>query len=200
MEKHKYIRVYTQKNGNLSYQVEIKYNGIRIFKTFPSEESAITFRNKILEENKQIEKDEKKKPDFSKGKIYQITSIHSNLCYIGSTVQTLPTRLVKHKSDYKTYLNGHKKNCSSHKILEFGEYEIKLIENYPCKSKIELELRETYFYDTTGCVNIRRPRTSKEEARERNRRPWTCECGTIIMRSSKWNHKKSARHKRIMIK
>jgi len=194
--KHKNIEVYTRKNGDVSYQVRIRCNGIRTYKSFSSKEEAIIYKNNTHEENTQIERDE---IDYSEGKIYQITSIHTNLCYIGSTAETLSWRLGKHISAYNCYLNGSKKYCSSNKILELGDYKIELIENYPCKSKIELELRETHFYNILDCVNMRSPRTSRKEilekARKNNSQPHQCECGITVRWGNKTPHKRTDGHK-----
>jgi hypothetical protein len=39
------------------------------------------------------------------GKIYKITSSKTDDVYIGSTIQTLNDRFIKHKSNYKLYQN-----------------------------------------------------------------------------------------------
>jgi len=89
--------------------------------------------------------------NYQNGKIYKITGTNNQgkeLIYIGSTVQQLNKRLTQHKS----------RSYSSKIILETcNNYQIILIENYPCNTKKELFLRERYFYEIYDCVNIKTP-------------------------------------------
>ena len=83
-------------------------------------------------------------PDYQKGKIYKITSEQlPGKCYIGSTIQTLKKRMCQHTSDYKCYLKGTNKRIkTSFKICCYQDAKINLIEEFPCESKAELEMRE----------------------------------------------------------
>lgn len=101
-------------------------------------------------------------PDYSRGKIYKITS--GDLTYIGSTTEpTLARRLADHKSSYKKHKEGKRGGCSSFSLIETGQYEITLVELYPCGSKDELTARERFYIETNECVNKIIPgRTSKE--------------------------------------
>jgi hypothetical protein len=97
-------------------------------------------------------------PDFSKSQIYKIVHVGFNLCHIGSTVEKLHVRMVRHRSHYKSYLKGQHNYVSLFKI--FDEYgvdncKIYLIENYPCQSKEELTAREGEHQKNTECVNKR---------------------------------------------
>src|SRR5256885_1530622 len=92
-------------------------------------------------------------PDYSKGKVYKIIDLDTNECYIGSTTIQLRQRLAQHVSDYKSYLRGTRHYVTSFKVLENGDYDIILIEKYPCNDKEELLARERYFIQTTDCVN-----------------------------------------------
>jgi hypothetical protein len=69
---------------------------------------------------------------YSKGQIYKIVSPNTDKIYIGSTILTLNQRFSNHKND----------RCKSLDIINAGDATIKLICNYPCKKKIELELEE----------------------------------------------------------
>jgi hypothetical protein len=92
--------------------------------------------------------------DYSKGKIYKIIDLDSNECYIGSTCEpTLARRLAGHVSCYKSYLNGNYHYVTSFKIIQNGDYDIVLIENYPCNSKDELHARESHYTQSMDCVN-----------------------------------------------
>ena len=81
--------------------------------------------------------------DYSNGKIYQICSLLTNKIYIGSTIRTLDNRFYSHKSDYKLYSEGNFiKQPSSFKMLKYCDCFIELVEDYPCQSRTELEIRE----------------------------------------------------------
>jgi hypothetical protein len=109
-------------------------------------------------------------PDYSKGKIYRITCNITGLNYIGSTCEpTLAKRLVKHVIDFKRWKNGNYCFVTSFKILENGNYEIVLIENYPCNSRDELHSRERHFIETLNCVNKCIPTRTQQEYREENK-------------------------------
>ena len=103
---------------------------------------------------------------YQKGKIYRITDIGYNKCYIGSTIELLSKRMGKHRSKYKSYLQGkYEFNTSFNIFEEYGvEFcKIELIELYPCNSKAELEAREGYYIRSEDCVNTRiEGRTNKE--------------------------------------
>lgn len=122
------------------------------------------------------------------GKIYQITCKTTGLCYIGSTIEKrLGIRLSKHLYDYKRYLAGNFPYVSSFKIIETDNYEISLIENYPCKNINELRQRERYYIENLPCVNKRIPnRTCKEII--------TCECGRKIQFKNRNKHTKGKFH------
>ena len=106
-------------------------------------------------------------PDYQKGKIYRIVSNVCDLVYYGSTCETLSRRLSEHRADYKLYLNGKDKYITSFEIIEKGNYEIVLVENYPCNSKVELKSRERFYIENNECVNKYIPgRTQKEWVEE----------------------------------
>ena len=92
-------------------------------------------------------------PDYSKGKIYKIVCHETGLIYIGSTCEELKNRLRTHYNGYKSYLNGKYDCLSSFAIIQFGNYSIELIEEYPCESKTELEMREGYWQNQIECIN-----------------------------------------------
>ena len=155
--------------------------------------------------------------NYQKGKIYKIISQHTDKCYVGSTTKDrLSNRLAGHRSDLK---NG--KNMSSKYILELGDYEIVLLELYPCNSKDELHMRERHYIETLDCVNKCIPIRSKQEwyiankdkiseyqteyrlnnkdslkqkRKERNQNKITCECGRVICKNDILKHKKTKRH------
>jgi hypothetical protein len=109
-------------------------------------------------------------PDYSKGKIYKIISSECDLVYYGSTVLPLNKRFNKHKSAFKRWTNGFiKKYCTSYEIIEKGNSQIVLIEDYPCQNEIELESREAEYIKNNKCVNEKIPkRITKEQKKQYN--------------------------------
>jgi len=92
--------------------------------------------------------------NYQLGKIYKIVDLDSNNCYVGSTCEpTLARRLAKHVSNYKMFLQGKGSNISSYIILAMDDFDIVLLENYPCNSKDELYARERYYSQLLPCVN-----------------------------------------------
>jgi len=93
--------------------------------------------------------------NYSNGKVYQILCLETGERYIGSCVTTLTQRL-----------HGHmQKNnrCSSRKIVERGNYNMLLLEDFPCSNKKELTTRERFYFDKLENVNIRRPVRLEED-------------------------------------
>jgi len=102
-------------------------------------------------------------PNYSKSKIYKIVCNITGLIYIGSTSQTLTRRIQDHKKNYKRYLNEKYNFTSSFKIIENNNYDIILVEDFPCERKEQLHARERYWIENTECVNMFIPtRTYKE--------------------------------------
>ena len=81
-------------------------------------------------------------PNYKNGMIYKLVNDVNDDIYIGSTTQTLPKRLGNHKAKYKCYLNEKCDFITSFNIIKYQSCKIILIEEFPCKSKIELEKRE----------------------------------------------------------
>jgi hypothetical protein len=96
--------------------------------------------------------------NYKLGKIYRLECNVTGLVYIGSTCEpTLAKRLTKHVASYRSYLKGFgNRYVSSFKILENNDYDIILIEKYPCNDIDELHSRECYFTNQIDCVNIRK--------------------------------------------
>lgn len=94
---------------------------------------------------------------YQSGKIYKVIDNDYNMCYIGSTIQTLSNRLSDHKRKYLLFKNNEHHNVSIFKI--FDEYgidncKIELIELYPCATRIELTQKEgEHIKNNPGCVN-----------------------------------------------
>ena len=95
---------------------------------------------------------------YERGKIYKLVNKEfPDLVYYGSTIQKLNRRLKDHKAHNK------KKNLTTKILFTKGECKIILVENYPCKSKLELEQKERIYIETNKCINKNIPgRTIKE--------------------------------------
>ena len=91
-------------------------------------------------------------PDYSKGKIYKITS-SGGLPYIGSTIQKLSQRMAEHKRDKTDII----KKCSSTLHTNQDDCVITLIEDYPCENKEQLLSRERYWYELIPNCNKQNP-------------------------------------------
>ena len=93
---------------------------------------------------------------YSNGKIYQITDVGYNKCYIGSTCLKLRRRFLQHIGGYYKYLKGEAEYTTSYSMFEeFGveNCKVELVENYPCNSKDELLKQEGFHIRSFDCVN-----------------------------------------------
>jgi len=151
---------------------------------------------------------------YQRGKIYKIICNVTNKCYVGSTCEpTVAHRLTKHKANYKKYLNNNYNYVTSFDILQNNNYEIVLIENYPCNSKDELHARERHWIETLECVNKVIPtrtraeyreatkehikeyyQQTKEKVRAKDKIKHNCECGGRYVHSRKAAHFKTIKH------
>jgi len=79
-------------------------------------------------------------PDYSKAKIYRIRNTQTNDLYIGSTTQRLCGRMGGHRQDARRNIDYpiYKKM----KELGIDNFYIELIEDYPCDTRHDLEIRE----------------------------------------------------------
>lgn len=105
-------------------------------------------------------------PNYSHGKIYKLTSKHTDLIYIGSTTLKLCQRFAIHKSHWKT--KGS--TCSSFRLFELGNVKIELIKKYPCESSKELRKEERLISEQyINIVNIKKAFTSNLEKNEQTK-------------------------------
>ena len=70
-------------------------------------------------------------------------------------ISSFGTKTISHVYSYNCWLKGNIKvsNVTSFKIIENGDFEIILIEDFPCKSKKELLSRGRYWCNKLDCVN-----------------------------------------------
>ena len=99
--------------------------------------------------------------NYSNGKIYKLINKIDDKIYIGSTCAKLNVRFVAHKSKSKI------KPTPAHKHfihIGFENVSIELIENYECKTKKELELRERHWInELKPKLNYSIPTRTKKE-------------------------------------
>ena len=100
-------------------------------------------------------------PNYKQSKIYKLVDNTNGNVYYGSTTQTY---LSKRLSQHRTAFNGGN-HSSSHEILKNNDYDIVLVELYPCNSKDELIMRERYYIENNKCVNKSIPGRTKLEYR-----------------------------------
>ena len=106
---------------------------------------------------------------YQEGKIYRITCNKTGLTYYGSTCEkNLSSRLSHHMNNFKDYLENKFNYITSFKVFENGDYDIILVEKYPCKDRMELYQRERYYIENNECVNKIIPTRTKKEWREDN--------------------------------
>jgi len=139
--------------------------------------------------------------NYEKGKIYQLSTPHSTLIYIGSTTKKyLSQRLVTHNKNYKTWKAGKcKGKVTACELFDLGDVEITLLELYPCTSKDELHAREGEWIRENKdiCINKRNGMGLARKEQFANYRAnnkakilqkITCECGQIYTAANKQRH------------
>ena len=86
-------------------------------------------------------------PRYKRGKIYCVRCRYDDsLIYVGSTINTLPKRMARHRKDtlcsLYQYVNG-----------DWDNWYIELYEYYPCNNKPELDKREGQVTREIGNIN-----------------------------------------------
>jgi len=124
---------------------------------------------------------------YKNGKIYEISSNNTNMIYVGSCITSLNNRLLNHKNN---------KNCSSKYIIECGDYNINLIEDYNCNNKRQLESREQYWIDKykrggKNVINKRNAYTTKKKRLEQRKQEYIKNIETYKKYTNKNREKRS---------
>mgnify|MGYP000586740221 CR=1 FL=1 len=100
--------------------------------------------------------------NYSNGRIYKL--VGGGKTYVGSTTLKLSQRKAKHKCDYKRWCeDGSRSKISSYEVMKSGEYDIVLIEEWPCENKEQLLQRERYWIERLDCVNQVLPGRGRRE-------------------------------------
>ena len=150
--------------------------------------------------------------NYQQAKIYKIECNISKKIYIGSTCKkTLAERMSQHRASYKSYLKGNYHYVSSFDIIKDGDYDIILIESFPCDSKDELYAKERYWTNELDCVNRYKNQglfnelgkdlyfkeykkeyydNNKDTIKQKN----NCQCGGFYTNSHKAEHTKTNKH------
>jgi hypothetical protein len=146
-------------------------------------------------------------PDYANGKIYTITCNKSGKRYVGSTAEPLlATRIHNHQTAVSAYKNNPTMTrCSCWVILEVDDYTSRVIEDWPCSNKHELQLRETHWFHIYKkkygdlCVNKNVPRhtidTFRKDARDRAKVTYWKNPDKFRQRSLQWGRNNPERHK-----
>ena len=98
---------------------------------------------------------------FNNAKIYKITNDYNDDVYIGSTCDTLTKRFSVHKNF--SVSKKHRPLYVLMKDIGIERFRIDLIEEYPCKDKMELNMREGYYIRDMGTLNIQIAGRTKAE-------------------------------------
>ena len=100
------------------------------------------------------------------GVIYKITNSKNNEVYVGSTTMDIELRFVKHKCDAKTrpYVSKFYTFMNEEGVDNF---DVEIVEEFPCESRKELEKREGEWIRKIGTLNQQiAGRTSQEYRKE----------------------------------
>ena len=88
------------------------------------------------------------------GSVYLLKA-PAGLCYVGSSRRALPTRLSMHRANYRRWLRGVGKWCSSFPVLEEGgdDVTIEAYEDRPLDDACQLRRREGQVIRGMACTN-----------------------------------------------
>ncbi len=95
--------------------------------------------------------------NYQNCKIYKIISLSNpDLIFYGHTCNTLIQRMYAHKNKFN--------KCTSKKIIEKGDANIELVEDYPCNNRDEARLREAFYILNYPCINKNVPGRSHKQS------------------------------------
>ena len=105
---------------------------------------------------------------YDSGKIYKIVNNQNSDIYVGSTTMELEQRMIKHKCDAKQRPNLSKFYTYMNEI-GINNFDIELLEEYPCETKEELLIREGELIKKFGNLNQRIEGRTEEDKKEYGR-------------------------------
>lgn len=94
--------------------------------------------------------------NYKIGRIYKIIHNQSNICYVGSTFNTLRDRWMNHKSDYNRYLdNRHNEIAIYPYFFKYGieNFKIILIKEYEVCDRKHLHIYEQLWINKLKTIN-----------------------------------------------
>lgn len=136
--------------------------------------------------------------DYNKSVIYCIKSLNQGIdkVYIGSS-----TNLKRRKCQHKYACNNENNKEYNYNVFQyirknggFNNFEIEVIENYPCNSEEDLKKRERFYIERYGenVLNKQLPTQTLKEYIEKSKQKIECDiCKSIISRSSLVKHRSS---------
>jgi len=100
-----------------------------------------------------------------KGKIYCIECFITGEKYFGSTECEDDAREKNHMFEFQTYQNGNRKGiCTSHKIIQRGNYKMYTVKEVECENVSELLWEERWAIEADPkAISIRKPILTEEE-------------------------------------
>lgn len=110
---------------------------------------------------------------LSNGKIYRLVCNTTGKVYIGSTCDSLNSRLWYHRKDWNMYQRGLFHYITSYEIIRRGNYVIELLEDHPCTDRKILRERENHYMKLAGknCVNKRNALNTHRRTRAKVAQP-----------------------------
>ena len=143
---------------------------------------------------------------YSQSKIYKIIANGTDNIYIGSTTKLfLSQRMYFHRKNYDYWKNkNHGAKLAVYDLFnDFGveKCQIILIEEYSCKSKDQLRMREQFWItqNKDNCINVNRAYRSRDndlkDMRDNSKKKIRCKpCNQIIRKGHIWDHLRSKKH------
>ena len=123
------------------------------------------------------------------GYIYKIISPNTPKIYIGSTFESLNTRYIEHKYNWKK-----NRSCSSKIIFAAGNPRIELIEKVQVTDRDELrKLEQKYMRELCNIVNIKKAFQTKEERNEMRSIYYHCDVCQKFVRGIR-RHENTSKH------
>ena len=114
--------------------------------------------------------------NYANSKIYKLICNKTGSMYVGSTTCKLCIRLAQHRQLFKHGISG-----TSKLVLQNGDYNIFLIEDFPCQRKEQLLARERYYIELLDCVNKKVPLRTQKQWYEDNK-------DRLIKKQIMWNN------------
>ena len=139
------------------------------------------------------------------GKIYKIICTQSNICYVGSTFNTLRDRWKNHKERYGQYKKNNSRNISIHKYFDIygiDNFKIILIKEYEVIDRSHLEAIEQLWINKLKSINVqssfnpfrRSDKMNYQIRKEKMNIRYNCECGSSYFARHKTKHMKTKKH------